>query len=190
MIMRPTSTRDVVLRGVHRRDVAAAASARARGTRSAIAIVFAVNWPPHAPAPGQATSSRSCSSSALIVPRGVRARPPRRRPETVTSLALERPARSSRRRGSARDVRDAPAPSRRPGSSCRRRRGTTTPSNIWPRATSSIESAITSRLTSEAFIPSVPIVMPSRDRDGVELHRRAAGVADACLDLLRRARAG
>ena len=34
-------------------------------------------------------------------------------------------------------------------------------SNMWPRATSSIESAMTSRLTSEVFIPSVPIVMPS-----------------------------
>ena len=32
---------------------------------------------------------------------------------------------------------------------------------MWPRATSSIESAITSRLTSEVFMPSVPIVMPS-----------------------------
>ena len=36
-----------------------------------------------------------------------------------------------------------------------------TASNRWPRATSSIESAMTSRLTSEVFIPSVPIVMPS-----------------------------
>ena len=35
------------------------------------------------------------------------------------------------------------------------------PSKPLPRVTSSIESAITSRLTSEAFIPSVPIVMPS-----------------------------
>ena len=32
---------------------------------------------------------------------------------------------------------------------------------MWPRATSSIESAITSRLISEVFIPSVPMVMPS-----------------------------
>ena len=32
---------------------------------------------------------------------------------------------------------------------------------MWPRATSSIESAITSRLTSDVFIPSVPMVMPS-----------------------------
>src|ERR1700687_4388948 len=37
----------------------------------------------------------------------------------------------------------------------------TRPSKRWPRATSSIESAITSRLTSEAFMPSVPIETPS-----------------------------
>ena len=36
-----------------------------------------------------------------------------------------------------------------------------TPSILWPRQTVSIESAITSRLTSEHFIPSVPIDMPS-----------------------------
>ena len=34
-------------------------------------------------------------------------------------------------------------------------------SNWYPRAVSSIESAITSRLTSEVFIPRVPIVIPS-----------------------------
>ena len=37
----------------------------------------------------------------------------------------------------------------------------TTPSSRWPRTTSSIESATTSRLISDAFIPSVPIVTPS-----------------------------
>ena len=31
-------------------------------------IVLAVNWPPHAPAPGQATDSSSCSSSAVMCP--------------------------------------------------------------------------------------------------------------------------
>jgi len=36
-----------------------------------------------------------------------------------------------------------------------------TASNMCPRPTSSIESAMISRLTSEAFIPSVPIVIPS-----------------------------
>ena len=37
----------------------------------------------------------------------------------------------------------------------------TSASNMCPRATSSIESAMTSRLTSEVFMPSVPMVMPS-----------------------------
>src|SRR3989338_1056745 len=37
----------------------------------------------------------------------------------------------------------------------------TTPSNRWPRTTSSIESAITSRLMSDAFMPAVPIETPS-----------------------------
>ena len=35
---------------------------------SSVAIVFAVNWPPQAPAPGQATLSSSWTSAALIVP--------------------------------------------------------------------------------------------------------------------------
>ena len=35
------------------------------------------------------------------------------------------------------------------------------PSNRLPRATSSIESAIRSRLMSEVFMPWLPIVMPS-----------------------------
>ncbi len=37
----------------------------------------------------------------------------------------------------------------------------TTASNNCPRQTSSMESAITSRLTSEARMPSVPMVSPS-----------------------------
>ena len=35
---------------------------------SAVAIVLAVNWPPHAPAPGQAPFSTSYSSSSVILP--------------------------------------------------------------------------------------------------------------------------
>ena len=38
---------------------------------------------------------------------------------------------------------------------------TTNASNMWPRATSSTESAMTSRLTSEVFMPSEPVVMAS-----------------------------
>ena len=37
-------------------------------TSNAIAIVLAVNWPPQAPAPGEATSSISVSSSSVILP--------------------------------------------------------------------------------------------------------------------------
>ena len=43
---------------------------------------------------------------------------------------------------------------------------------------------MTSRLTSDDFIPWVPIVIPSEIGDGVELHRRAARRADAFLDVL------
>ncbi len=38
-----------------------------------VAMVLAVNWPPHAPAPGQAWFSMSSSSASEILPRGVRA---------------------------------------------------------------------------------------------------------------------
>ena len=37
-------------------------------TSKAIAIVLAVNWPPHAPAPGEAAPSSSVSSSSVILP--------------------------------------------------------------------------------------------------------------------------
>ena len=57
----------------------------------------------------------------------------------------------------------------------------TMPSNMWPRATSSTESAITSRLMSEAFMPSVPIVMPSVIAIGVDLDRRAAAARMPCM---------
>ena len=55
-------------------------------------------------------------------------------------------------------------------------------SNMWPRPTSSTESAITSREMSEVFMPSVPIVTPSEMATVLHLHRRAAGGLDALLD--------
>ncbi len=36
-----------------------------------VAMVLAVNWPPQAPAPGQAWSSISSSSASVILPRSV-----------------------------------------------------------------------------------------------------------------------
>ena len=51
----------------------------------------------------------------------------------------------------------------------------TTPSRRWPRTTSSIESAMTSRLTRLAFIPSVPIETPSE----IEIVPNSIGVPPA-----------
>ena len=63
----------------------------------------------------------------------------------------------------------------------------TTASNMCPRATSSIESAITSRLIERGLHPLRAHRDAVRDRDGVELHRRAARRAHALLDLLGQA---
>ncbi len=48
-----------------------------------------------------------------------------------------------------------------PGMVLSQAQSATSASNWYPRAVSSIESAITSRLTRDAFIPWVPIVTPS-----------------------------
>ncbi len=56
------------------------------------AIVLAVNWPPQAPAEGQATSSSACSSSSSIAPTACW--PTASKTSwTVTSLPLKRPGR-------------------------------------------------------------------------------------------------
>ena len=53
--------------------------------------------------------------------------------------------------------------------------------------TTSTESAMTSRLTSEKCMPSWPIEMPSETRDGAELQRVAAAGVHALLGRLREA---
>src|SRR6202022_878460 len=126
----------------------------------AVDIVFAVNWPPQAPAPGQALSSTSRSSAASILPAAtaptasktsikVMSRP-RWRPAGRVPLYSASPGMLMRTRAitAAGIVLSQPTINTRPSKRC-------------PRVTSSIESAITSRLTSEAFMPSVPIETPS-----------------------------
>jgi len=46
-----------------------------------------------------------------------------------------------------------------------------------------MESAITSRLTNEVRIPSVPMVMPSEMETVIEFKGRAAGFANSGLDV-------
>ena len=55
-----------------------------------IAIVLAVNWPPQAPAPGQAHDSSSCTSSSVIFP-AARAPIASNTSWIVTSLPRKRP---------------------------------------------------------------------------------------------------
>ena len=59
-------------------------------TSNAIAIVFAVNWPPQAPAPGEAWFSRSVSSSSVRSPAAC-APMPSNTSWIVTSLPRQRP---------------------------------------------------------------------------------------------------
>ena len=130
-------------------------------TSNAIAMVFAVNWPPQAPAPGLAWFSRSRRSSSERSPAAC-APMPSNTSWMVTSLPRQRPGAIE----PPYSIRLGTSPSRasaitQPGIVLSQPDSAITASNMCPRATSSIESAITSRLTSEARIPSVPIVMPS-----------------------------
>ena len=59
-------------------------------TSKAIAIVLAVNWPPQAPAPGEAWFSRSVSSSSVRSPAAC-APMPSNTSWIVTSLPRQRP---------------------------------------------------------------------------------------------------
>ena len=120
-----------------------------------------MNWPPHAPAPGQALILESRRLGVAHAAGGVRADGLEHVLDGDVAAVERARARSSRRRARGRACRAARAPSRRRESSCRSRRARRAPSKLLPRATSSIESAITSRLMSEARMPSVPIVMPS-----------------------------
>jgi hypothetical protein len=129
-------------------------------TSSARAMVLAVYWPPQAPLPGQAAPSSSASFAADI------------RPAAWAPTALEHVldgdvaafeqagANRSAVEQQRRQV-EASSAIAAPGSVLSQPTRATMPSKRWPRPTSSIESAMTSRLTSEAFIPSVPMVTPS-----------------------------
>ena len=181
----PACTRGLRLAGMRRRDARSGPRGLMPRKSSTIAIVFAVNWPPHAPAPGHATLSSACTSLVGHRPGGVRAD---RLEDVLDRHVAARDtgrARSSRRRRRARGGRGARAPSPRPGSSCRSRRGRRARRTDARATTSSIESAITSREISERAHPGRPHRHAVGDRDRVELDRRAARGADALLHVLR-----
>ncbi len=125
-----------------------------------IDMVLAVYCPPHAPAPGQATSSSSLRSESVMIPAAFAPTAsktsakvtflPRNVPGAMVPPYSTKPGKS--RRASAMAA---------AGIVLSHPTTATTASNICPRHTSSMESAITSRLTSDAFIPSQPMVSPS-----------------------------
>ena len=116
------------------------------------AMVLAVNWPPHAPAEGQATSSSACSSSSLIAPTACW--PTASNTScTVTSLPWKRPGRMLPPYMNTEGTFSRTMAIMMPGRVLSHPARPTRPSYAWPRMVSSVESAITSRETSELFMP-------------------------------------
>ncbi len=180
-----------VLPRIERRD--AVEPARGSGPRnsSTVDIVFAVNWPPHAPAPGQATDLELVQLLRGHLPGRVGAD----RLEDVAAIVTSRPRKQAGRdrarvEDEPRDVEAAECHDRGRVSSCRSATRQTRPSKRWPRATSSIESAMTSRETSDARMPSVPMETPSETATVLNSIGVAARLADAALHLQGERRAG
>ena len=147
-------------------------------------IVLAVNWPPQAPAPGQAALSMSYSSSRLIFP--ARYAPTASNTDTtVRSPALVRP-------GIDRAVVEDQAKDIETGEGHRGARDRLVAADEADDAVEQVAadheldgSAITSRETRAGLHALGPHRDAVRDGDRVELHRRAAAGPDALLHELR-----
>ena len=132
---------------------------------AALAIVFAVYMPPQAPSPGQMARSMMSTSSRLIRPR---AQAPTASNASmivtcfsVPSVSFAMPGRidPAYRNTLARSSRAAAISI--PGSDLSHPASSTEPSSRSACITTSTESAITSRDTSEKCMPSCPMAMPS-----------------------------
>jgi hypothetical protein len=122
--------------------------------------VFAVYIPAHDPAPGQAARSMSCSSPSVMLPAAWLPTA-----SNTSWIVSDRPCAQPGRmvppyRNAAGTSSRAQAISM-PGSDLSQPAMATSASNRSALTISSTESAITSRLTSEDFMPSVPIEIPS-----------------------------
>ena len=145
---------------------------------------LAVNMPAQEPQPGQAHSSSSSSSSSLILPPLDRAHAFEDR-DQVTVLALE----AAGQHGAAADTRMAGILSRAaamsmPGMILSQLGISTSASNGWAMAMTSMESAISSRRGQRVLHALVVHGDAVADADDGELDGRAAGHADAGLDRL------
>ena len=122
---------------------------------------------------------------SLILPGGVRADPLVDVADRDLPLRGTGPARSSRCRRRPPGCRAGRSPSRRRGSSCRRRTSWTSPSKRWPRDDELDRVGDHLARDERGAHPGGAHRDAVRDRDRVELHRRAAGVADPALHVHR-----
>ena len=148
----------------------------------AIAIVLAVNWPPHAPAPGQARVLDLVQLLERDLAGPVRAD----RLEDVTIVGRRGPCtcrgRSSRCRGRAPGTSSRTSAMAAPGMVLSQPTRQTTPSNRWPRD-HELDRVGDHLAADERRLHALGAHRDAvGDRDRVELHRRAAGRADALLD--------
>ena len=144
------------------------------------AMVLAVNSPAHDPSPGHATLSSSFSSASVILP--CEWAPTASKTScTFTSRPWNLPARMVPPYTKTVGMFSRAAAITQPGRFLSHPATVTRASNHSAVATSSIESAITSRLTSDAFIPSVPMEMPSLTVIVPELEGGALGGSDSLL---------
>ena len=150
---------------------------------NAQAIVFAVNWAPQAPAPGLATSSSSVSSSSVIVPGVVGAD----RLEDVEDRHVAALVAAGRDRAAVEHHGgDVEAGERHHAARDRLVAGGERDDRVELVAARGQLDRVGDHLAADerALHARGPHRDPVRDRDRVELHRRAAGRADAGLDVL------
>ena len=149
------------LAGMRRRDAARGRAALMPRKSITSAIVLAVNWPPHAPAPGHATLLERVHLLVGHLPGGARADRLEHVLDRHVAALGSGPARSSRCRRRARGCRAARAPSRRRGSSCRSRRGRRGRRTGGPRRRARSSRRSPRARSARRACPVVPIETPS-----------------------------
>ena len=149
----------------------------------AIAIVFAVNWPPQAPAPGEATRSSSASSSSDMSPAAC-APTASKTSWIVTSSPLNLPGRD--RAAVEHQARHVEPGERHHAAGNRLVAAREGDHAVEEMAAGDELDRVGDHLAADER--GLHALGAHRDAvgdgDGVELHRRAAGGADALLDLL------
>ena len=129
-------------------------------TSMATDMVLAVNNPPQDPSPGHAAHSSSVNSSLVMRP-AAQAPTASNTSWILMSLPLYWPGRMLPPYTNTLGMFRRAMAMTQPGMFLSQPPTVTSPSIRCPKATVSMESAMTSRLTSDAFMPSVPMLMPS-----------------------------